>query len=791
MEINAKSETDFLKIFLDHLTHHLEEWTNYLGSDEMILNSNFTFFDQELESSINIFQRFILFAVLKPHLFDQFLDYLRNSLFLNNLKINKLNIRNALNQVSTRQIFCIIDNYSTCDKEIINYYQSKFMMGETVNVSYETMILTTELNPTQMEKITNSMRTGNLILIKGIEYLRGSIETIINTLDDKNNIVNDSFRIIFIAKSNIILPNIIYDRCFILNKNQDDKNLNLKESINELLDNIDVNLFEFAMDRKFNPIFTRKLFFHLILSHSILKIYDSFDSNFYNLPYCFNKKDFYYCFKFIQIYLEKIGDKEEAQNNNPNNFNNNNYLSLVNMCIDTFYLNRVMYKQDYVKVNKLMHRFFEESDFLNEGYLMFYRNSHDKTFVIKNKDATLTDMLEDKYTINEVINTINFDEMGSILDKISLENYYDLINNMPYELINLKLCNIGKYYIDNLCKMNTIYIRSFKNMEINKLYEINAEEYISQVSDIKNNLPEKIYFGEEASSLIFKLTKKGEYVNPMDESVKFEVNKYNDFLSKINEDIDMTNRIVKGDILFNDHYNTTICDIYNKKLPDKWQLHSFILKNDKDNHVDLNIWIDNIKERFIILRKWLQYGSLEIYPLKLFYNFKLFIFSILNMFSRKANVTPDEITLKFFFTKFNSNQLDKFLLEKRDISLQYKEKDIIYVDGIIIENAFYNYKEGKIYENTNENKSENTSERCPIMGITYELPFAKKDQSFEELENSIEEETIQIPIYCRDDNNDIEEFENIEPVGFIDLIYDNNFNEDFWITKNIRITSEY
>lgn len=790
MEINAKSE-DFLKIFLDHLTHHLEEWTNFLSSDEMILKSNFTFFDQELESSINIFQKFILFAVLKPHLFDQYLDYLRNSLFLDNLKIPKLNIRQALNTVSTRQIFCIIDNHSTCDKEIINHYQAKFMMGETVNVSYETMVLNSELNQTQLDKILNAMKTGNLFLIKEIQHLRNSIYKIIEMLEDTKNVVNDAFRIVFIAKSNIVLPNIVYDKCFILNKNQDEKNFNLKESINELLDNIDVNLFEFAMDRKFNPIFTRKLFFHLLLAHSVLKIYDSFDSNFYNLPYRFNKKDFFYCFKFIKVYLEKIGDKEEAQNNNPNNFNNNNYLSLVNLCIDTFYLNRIMYKEDYAKVSKLMHRYFEDNDFMNEGYLMFYRNSHDKTFMIKNRDATLTDMLEDKYTLNDVINNINFDEMQNIIDNISLESYYDLINNMPYELINNKLSQIGKYYISNLCHMNSILIKSYKNMEVNKLYDIDPEEYLAQITDIKNDLPEKIYFGEEASSIIFKLTKTGEYVNPMDESIKFEVNKYNDFLQKINEDIEMTSRIVKGDILFNDHFNSTIFNLYNKKLPEKWQLHSFLLKKDIHNHVDLHLWMDNIKERFVILRKWLQYGSLEIFPLKLFYNFKLFIFSVLNMFSRKANVTPDDIHLKFFFTKFYPQHSERFLEEKKDIEMQYKDKDIIFVDGIVIENAFYNYKEGKIYENIEENRSENTSEMCPIMGITYELPFVKKDQSFEEQENSMEEETISVPIYCRDDNNDDELFENVEPVGHIELIFDNNFNEDFWITKNIRISSEY
>jgi hypothetical protein len=492
------------------------------------------------------------------------------------------------------------------------------------------------------------------------------------------------------------------------------------------------------------------------------------------------------------MYLEKIGDKEEAQNNNPNNnYNNNNYLSIVNMCIDTFYLNRLMFKEDYQRVSKLMQRFFEEKEFMNEGYLMFYRNLQDKTYVIRNTDSNLVDLLEDKYSLNDVVTSLNFDEVQGVLDKIPLENYYDLINNLPYELINDKLKNQALYYIESLNKINKIYIRSYKNMEVNKLYQVDAEKFAQIILNIRENLPEKIYFGEEASSIIFKLTKTGEYVNPMDESVKFEVNKYNDFIVSIMDDIDIITKIVKGEILFNDYYNNMIFDIYNSKLPEKWQLHSFILKKDKMNQIDLNVWLENIKERFVLLRKWLQVGSLEVFPLNLFYNFKLFIFSVLNLFARRAGVTPDEINLKFFFTKHLPENHDILIASKAEIASQYKNKEIVFIEGLAIENAYYHYKEGKIYDNSSENKNEHCSQRCPIMGVTYEMPFSKKDHSSFEEDIADGEEAINVPIYCRDDNNDDEEFENVEPAGIIELIFDNIYNEDFWITKGIRISSEY
>ncbi len=666
-EINQKAEENFITEFLEHVKNNLEEWSNYLSNDDMILKSNFILFDSELESTMNAFQRLIVFTILKPHLFEQFLDYMKMSLFPNNLNTPKINIKKALSIAPSKKILCVVDNDSVCDKEIITFYQSKFMQGEVVTVNTEIITLTTDLNQTQYDKILSGMKIGNLFILKGIENLRNSIYRIIEYLNDPKNNPSDAFRLVLVTKSNIILPSLIYDQCFILNRNTNPLDLNIKESINDLLDNIDLNVFEYMLNRKFSPAFSRKLFFHILLAHSVLKIYQSFGSQLYNLQYKFDKKDFYYCFKFIKMYLEKIGDKDEANNNSPNNYNNNNYLSLVSICIDTFYLNRIMYKEDYQRVKKLMHRFFEEKEFMNEGYLMFYRNSHDKTFVIRNMDATLVDEVEDKYTMNEAITNMNLEEVKNLLDKIPLENYYDLINNLPYELINQKMKNLSAYYFENMIKLNKIYIKSYKNMEINKLYNVDAEKFSQIILHLKENLPEKIYFGEEASSVIFKLTKNGEYINPMDESIKFEVIKYNDFLLKIMEDMDVMSKIVRGEILFNDHYNNMIFDVYNSKLPKKWQLHSFILKKDSNNTYDLNIWLENIKDRFLILRKWLQLGLLEIFPLKLFYNFKLFIFCVMNLFSRKAGVTPDEIVLKFFLTKYFPDNEETLLANKNNI----------------------------------------------------------------------------------------------------------------------------
>ncbi len=792
MEINQTVGGEFLKEFITHLKTHLEEWSNYISTDEMILKSNFIFFDSELESSMNIFQRLILFTILKPHLFEQFLEYMINNLFPNNFTIPKLNIKKALAIVPPKRILCIIDNNSICDKEIFSLYQSKFMHGEIVTVSTEIITLTTELNQNQIDKITNGMKNGNLFVLKGIENLRSSIYKILEMLNDPKNNISDAFRLVLVGRSNIILPSIVYDQCFILNRNHNPLDLNIKESIADLLDNIDLNTFEYMINRKFSPVFTRKLFFHMLLAQSVLRLYHSFGTPFYNLTYKFDKKDFYYCFKFIKIYFEKIGDKEEAQNNNPNNnYNNNNYLSLVHMLIDSFYLNRLMYKEDYQRVSKLMHRFFQEKEFMNEGYFMFYRNSQDKTFVIRNTDATLVDVLDDKYSLNEVITNLNLDEVHNLIDKIPLENYYDLINNLPNDIINDKLKLQAHYYIENMNKLNKIYIRSYKNMEVNKLYEVDAVKFKQIILNIRDNLPEKIYFGEEASSMIFKFTKTGEYINPTDESVKFEVNKYNDFLVKITDDMDIMSKIVRGEILFNDYYNNMIFDIYNSKLPKKWELHSFILNKDKENHIDLNLWLENIKERFVLLRKWLQIGHLEVFPLNLFYNFKLFVFSVLNLFSRRAGVTPDEISLKFFFTKYLPEDHDQLLANKAEISAQFKNKDIVFIEGLVIENAYYNNKEGKIYDNTSENNNKNCCERCPIMGVTYEMPYIKKDQSSFDQDISDDEETINVPIFCRDDNNDDEEFENVEPAGVIEVIFDNIYNEDFWITKNVRISSEY
>ena len=85
----------------------------------------------------------------------------------------------------------------------------------------------------------------------------------------------------------------------------------------------------------------------------------------------------------------------------------------------------------------------------------------------------------------------------------------------------------------------------------------------------------------------------------------------------------------------------------------------------------------------------------------------------------------------------------------------------------------------------------------PLVGISYEIvgEDEKPEEEEEEDEEEVEEAEIQnqvkkinIPIYEREDHGT---FENIEPLGYIEMNYESKYKEEFWITKATRITLDF
>jgi len=308
------------------------------------------------------------------------------------------------------------------------------------------------------------------------------------------------------------------------------------------------------------------------------------------------------------------------------------------------------------------------------------------------------------------------------------------------------------------------------------------------------NLPEAIQL-YNLPPTTFKLNKYGDYVNAIDESLKYEVSCYNDYLKSIGNDIQLIGKIYKGEVDLTRDYYELIFDVCNGQLPEKWKSSCFNYSKYKQQKISLNKWNEELTNRIDTLKKWLI-SPLTVYPINLFYSSRLFLFSILIHFSRKAGVSPEKLKLKFFLTNFYSSeelQASKSLVEK--IISDNGGKDCVFCSGFTIENAEIEMKQLSLV-NCNERESNGL---CPIIAISYgENEVNPVDQNIPEEENNLSVEldsstpnfrNINIPIYGRVDSVT---FSHLEAIGYVDVKFDDTlYKEDFWITKGVMITPDF
>ena len=501
LENSAVKEFDeFLNPEHDH-SSHLSKLSEY--------RKQFTFPNEELDQNCNLFIKFIFFTIAKPYKFQQLIRFISGSLFGADFIIPKLNLQKAILTTPNRKVLLIIDNEGLCEKEIITTYMKKYTHDS--NQQIKIINLQNELIPAQMEQIIFAMKNGNLIILRNVHLARVSTGKIFEMLNDFKTQVHEAFRIIFITKSNLILSNSLYDNCMILNRNIHIKN-NIKDYMADLLDNVDITFFDYLLNRKHNNLQGRKLFFHLIIVHSLLKQYHFYNNGIYNTPIEFNKKDFFNCFYFISKYLENLGEHQENVNNNPhNNFHNNNYFSLMNVVFESFYLNRLVYKEETPRVMKILQKYFEEDRFGDSKTLFNFKfKKEGQGFV----NFEIPNIHQQLMTVEDVVKT---------LDNIPLENYYELLYNLNPEVVEKKLEEIPRNFFNQMTK--TQAIRDFQNPfgdgealkalhDPNNIEEYHAkhrhhidlEKFEPELQNLKSQLPELLNLVDEVPSTTFKLT---------------------------------------------------------------------------------------------------------------------------------------------------------------------------------------------------------------------------------------------------------------------------------------------
>jgi len=789
-EISDQSNASMNEL-LTHIQDNIPKWNSYLSQENLppkeCLNYSFS---EKLNREVDLVSKLIFMTVIRPYKFEQLLLEFFQIVVGGGFKIPQLKLESALANLSNRKILYIIDDEFLSEKEIISSYAKKYAIEGTQ--FFNIVNITNDMSTSQLEWILSIIRTPSLLIMRNIHLAKNSVIKIFETLNDQKNLVNEAFRLIFITKSNVVVTSQVYDNCLILNRNKP-KSMNVKDTIQDIIESADSNLFTYALNRNCNSLQTRKIFFHLVIVHAILKQYNYYVNNIaYTVPVEFNKRDFFNCFYFVANYLQQIGEVQENINNNPNNYNDNNYISLMNTVFESFYCSRLIYREEINKTMKILQKFVEHDRFYDEQFFFSYNN---QSIVGRNEKIISSKKIEILSTDEP---NLSKDDLSKIIDDIPLDDYYDMLYNIPTYMIRSKLSTFADDFFKDLAvvqcmigseeviymKMNRKKVKSFQ-ME-------NEEKFVTELLD---NIPKAIKLDQIPSST-FKLNKHGEYVNPIDESLKYEVSMYNSYLLSLENDIDVISKIYNSDIDLSDEYYTVIYDVCHDVLPKRWKSDCFNDSMLGPKDVSLAKWNQELTKRIETLEKWLR-APLTVYPINLLFSVRLFLFSVLMTFSRKTGISPEKLKLKFLMTNyFSTDELENNPNDLESIISLNDGRDVILCSGFIIENA-------EIERNnlTLNNLMEKESYRsCPIIAITYMEEDSKTnngetfvneyEESYSDTEDNLPTyKILNVSIYDRVDPS---QFTVSEAIGHVEIKYDSSiYKEDFWITKGVRITFDF
>ena len=600
-----------------------------------------------------------------------------------------------------------------------------------------------ELLEEDLGKIVNSMKIGSLTIVKNAHFINQSLNRLSDILNDPKSIVHENFRLVFISPSNNIISNPLFENCSIFCSDYLSVNT-MKDYVFDILENLDNYFFDSLVNQKKNILFARKIFFHLLIVHSIIKQYYFFDTNIYHIPFEFNKKDLSNCLYFVTHFIKNMDkDKDDAQN----------YITLINLVFEVFYAGRLIYKEDFNRVIKLLLRYFEDDKFFMSDFYFYYKENSKLNIKVEEKDLTLN-------------------EIARILNEIPLDSYYSLLENINPILIKQRLNEIPKSFFSSL---NFLYgTKSLDNIPSNlkniKIKNWKFNEMIIKLKEIKSNLPVPLEtIGEESNPSFMKINKNGELINPLDESLNREIILYHNYLAQVLGDVDNMMKIYAGLLIYNESYDIMLQAIADDNIPKNWMKNCFPINLEKvrSQEYKLSEWIKDFEFRMSLLRSWYRRGELDVYWIPLFFNLKLFKMNIINYYSKKKNLTPDKVSLRFI------------LEETDDIKKLTKDHEKIYINGMILDTCGFDYENKFIVKS-------DTPSKVPIIRID----FIKKEKLNESNNSENEEDQgpmniIPIPIYERQFK---EEFYNIEPLGYVDFNFDDKENTfDYWMSVRIRL----
>ena len=128
--------------------------------------------------------------------------------------------------------------------------------------------------------------------------------------------------------------------------------------------------------------------------------------------------------------------------------------------------------------------------------------------------------------------------------------------------------------INNILDRNIIQNNKNEIIKKKKLEKININTIIQRLKDLKQNMPDLLNT-TEANQVLFKINKYNELFNPLDEVLTVEIDNFNNFIQKLENDINCLLNVLKGDMILIDKYHDMIKCINKNIIPKEWNLAKY------------------------------------------------------------------------------------------------------------------------------------------------------------------------------------------------------------------------
>ena len=809
-QINDCSSYIF-SIIIDHIESHPQEWETFLTNDDVLIVRNFEVLDEELASTINPFNKFLFYAIVKPNLSDSIINVILKDIIKSQevsyideggeTKYKKYSLEYVKNiedlffenTATTKKPIIIFDNgngeilyfheiqdfYMPKLKEIIaeKNAKSETPTNETVSLR-EITPSKIELTNNELDIIHNAMKNGGVIFVRNCYMIRDSLIKIIEEMKDETTVLNEYFKLILLIDNKNLIPSYFYENCNIINRDLLVLT-EMKEFLIDLISSTPVSLFNKFMNCEYNnssAYFMKKLYIYFTMINVVLIQYSYIKSKMFKIPIGFQRKDYFSSLAYLYKYMSTISEDKQKELSNPDNFYGFTYESLIKILSDVFISARMITKEEFENMNDYLLHIYENSFFLKEECLFAYDefiipNIDEKKYPISTGLVNIGEEIEAVNTNNNLSGTLSRQQLGTTMnnnnngpkylipksalieefEKIPNEIYYCLM----YGISNKMLEEKREIYIQQFFKV--ICINNIFDSKLNitdKKDKIDVKVVSDRLKDLKQNLPDLLNT-TEANQVLFKINKYNELFNPLDECLQKEIDYFNNFINNLENDINSLLNVIKGDMVMLKKFFDMICCINKNIVPKEWRLSKYPSKE-----IEIEPWLVKIRKRYDFFNNWISEGYSKIYDLSLFFNERLFMTLLPIYFQKKlpeGKVSSDKVKMNFKITKYEKEE-DVTEEVMYEFKKNNNDNDFIFIKGLKLRGFESHKEEDRELKTFKENES-SKDESLPVVVITYSVEdyqyetVNQKEEESEEEEDEDEEE-IQMNQEVKEENKD-------------------------------------